>query len=145
MVTWDGLTEFARALKALPEQLATASQAAVKRAADTTMSEVLSGYPLGPTGGMRAGVLQVTHDQGVVFGVDVRSTAPEAHLWEYGTTTRATHRGANRGYMRAHQSDSLHAIGDRARAAMNSELQQLVADAGFTVVGDFNDGGVDVA
>jgi hypothetical protein len=137
-VTLDGFSEFYEALGAIPAGLTDASRPFVQKAADGTEAETVAGYPAGK-GQMRAGVKQAedVHEDGK-FAIAVRSTAPEAHLWEYGTENRTTQKGWNRGAAPAHRSQSLLAIAESHRQAMNVELAAMVTNAGFEVSGAFD-------
>jgi hypothetical protein len=135
-VTLDGFSEFYEALGALPAGLTDASRPFVHKAADQTEAETVAGYP--GTGHMRAGVKQAEDSHEGTFAIAVRSTAPEAHLWEYGTENRHTQKGWNRGAAPAHRDQSLLAIAESHRQTMNGELAAMVTQAGFEVSGAFD-------
>jgi hypothetical protein len=135
-VTLDGFPEFTELLGALPAGLTDASRPVVQQAADQTQAETIAGYP--GKGHMRAGVVQAEESGDATFAVLVRSTAPEAHLWEYGTENRHTQQGWNRGAEPAHRDQSLLAIAETHRLAMNAELAAIVSNAGFEVTGAFD-------
>ena len=61
-----------------------------------------SGYPIGKTGKLRAGVrVKDEAPFGDAILVRVRSLAPHSHLYDKGTAARRTRRGWNRGVMPA--------------------------------------------
>jgi hypothetical protein len=137
-VVWDGLVEFEQALAAIPTVVTDRSQAIVTAAADATKTETIAGYP-NTTGHMRAGVHTVEDtSKDATFAIEVRSTAPEAHLWEYGTQNRHTQRGWNRGSEPAHADRSLLAISEAHGPAMQAQLSGLVASLGFEVTGGYD-------
>ena len=83
-------------LMRLRHEIASASR---KRAAEIA-SRTLSYYPHGVTGNLRKGlrVREVTSDNYQVQE-QIKSRAPHAHLWEWGTKARHTRKGWNRGVM----------------------------------------------
>jgi hypothetical protein len=136
-IVLDGFSEFSEMLGAMPAAFTDASRSAVQQAADRTEAETIAGYP--GTGHMRAGVKQTQEPGGdATFAVVVHSTAPEAHLWEYGTENRSTQQGWNRGAEPAHRDQSLIAIADSHRQDMNASLAAMVSNAGFEVTGAFD-------
>jgi hypothetical protein len=137
-VTLDGFAEFSQALGALPVTLADQARADVDAAAAATKTETIAGYP-DRTGRMRAGVITVEDtSRAAVYAVEVRSTAPTAHLWEYGTQNRQTQKGWNRGAEPAHRDQSVISIAYTHGPAMQTQLAALVTGAGFLVTGGFN-------
>jgi hypothetical protein len=137
-VTWDGFAEFTEALGALPVALTDQARASVAAAADATQTETVAGYPT-KSGRMRAGVKKVEDtSKPAVYAIEVRSTAPEAHLWEYGTQDRATQQGWHRGSEPAHPDQSLIAISHTHGPTMQAELAALLTSAGFQVTGAYN-------
>ena len=131
-LTLDGFDEFAQSLAALPTTLKTQAEAPVRTAAEATEAQLLAGYPE-KSGHMRAGVKQITDAGTEHFAIVVASTAPEAHLWEYGTKVRHTQKGWNRGSEQGARDRSLHVIADAHQIALNGALAALLRDAGFEV------------
>ena len=134
-VILDGFDEFARALNALPVTLTEQAKDPVRAAAAETMTELLAGYPSGTSGHMKAGVSQDVHDEPAHFAVVVLSTAPEAHLWEYGTRVRSTQKGWNRGSEQGAREKSLHAIADTHQPPLGAALAALLKANSFEVDG----------
>jgi hypothetical protein len=99
-ITWIGLAELRAALKNLPAELTGNAAGIVRTAAATAAADIRAAYPEGETGNLRKGV-RVSDKGGGVHTVRsvVRSTAPHAFLYEYGTQTRQTKAGAGRGWM----------------------------------------------
>jgi hypothetical protein len=155
-LSWTGLSAFTEGLHKLPEELASEASSIIRRTTEETKAELLAGYPVGPGykasatrgtrtrsgyagGNLRAGVSSNSARSGVTTVGHVFSMAPHAHFWELGTVDRFTKTwrpGSHRGVMPAHRSQSLRAIADRRRPAMNQALADLVRRAGFSVSGN---------
>jgi hypothetical protein len=134
-VRLDGLSELRDALRALPADMATEAGVIVREAAETTAAQIKAVYPVGPTGNLRRGVAVSNDTRGVAALAIVKSRAPHAHLWEYGTQVRRTNRSFNRGRMPSPTGDTLVSIAQRVRRGMYQRLVALVERAGFTVSG----------
>lgn len=78
---FSGMAELIADLRKLPEALKGEVSKDVHSAADAMVSDLQTNYP-SVTGNLRRGVKQETIDP---LKVKVRSTAPHAHLYEYGT------------------------------------------------------------
>lgn len=130
-----GMMELRAALRNLPETLTAEAATIVDNAANQAKAEVYGAYPTGPTGNLKRG-LRVTHNAGRRFGTQaiVRSGAPHASIFEFGTQRRTTDRGANRGRMpAAPESEAMIPIAMRVRRRMVRDLVALVRRAGFQV------------
>jgi len=131
-LTLDGMAEFREGLRRLPEDLAAKAALVVRDTAQQVGQEVQFNYP-SRTGNLKRGV-KVTLDGSKVSvrGV-VRSGAPHAHLYEYGTARRQTTKGANRGVMpKGPTEDLVGPRASRARKRMTDELIVIVQEAGLT-------------
>ena len=132
----DGMAEFREALRHLPEHLAGEASHIVEGAANGAASEVRRVYP-SHTGRLIAGV-RVTNFEGgkVAAGAIVKSSARHSHLFEFGTKSRRTAKGWNRGSMpKAQESERSIPIFQRARRRMYLQLADLLRRNGFEVAG----------
>ena len=134
-IKWDGLDEFKRQLRNLPEHLADEAADPVEAAGEQTKSSLIQSYPLGPTGNLRSRVTVTTERS--AFGVTstVKSASPHAHLWDFGTKSRRTRKGWNRGVSPEHKQDGIGPIATRNRARMYDQLRGILRTAGFEVDG----------
>jgi len=129
------------ALAQLPEDLANDARAEVVRAANDTASELRSVYPIGkprkhyPGGALRAGVKVKVTTGPVSTRAVVTSTAPHAHLWEFGTVDRRWDKGKEVGRMKAQYNVGLIGIAKRHRARLDAAQLAIVRAAGFKVSG----------
>jgi hypothetical protein len=131
----NGLAEFRAQLRNLPEDLAQEAGAIVMALAESAQQAVQQAYPEGPTGNLRRGVT-VNRADASRFGVRaiVRSRARHSHMFEFGTKTRQTRKGANRGMMpQAPESQRMIPIMQRRRRVMVQALIGVVKKAGFVV------------
>jgi len=99
-LAFDGMKELRAALEVLPAALRDKHlPPTVAAEAEAMAAEVRAGYPLGETGNLRAGVVTEKGRTSSLV-MKVRSKAPHAHLFEFGTVSRYTRRtGAHRGKM----------------------------------------------
>lgn len=88
-VTWEGLTEFVAKFEGLGSALTEEANAITFEAAKQAADDIRNIYPE-HTGNLRRGV-RVTrrYPGGFRAEATVRSTAPHAHLYEYGTAQRS--------------------------------------------------------
>lgn len=129
-----GLTEFQKALRDLPEHLREEADVIVQAQAEEAQRQVRTAYPEGPTGNLRRGVTREQNTSKFTSRAIVRSRAPHAHLFERGTRSRQTRKGANRGTMpEAPDNQRMIPIVIRRRKAMVAALVALVRRAGFQV------------
>lgn len=131
---FDGLDDLRSALRQLPADMASQGASIVETTAARVGADVVRNYP------SRTGTLQrrvrVDHGVSARSGVSaiVRSAAPHASLYEFGTEARRTGAGANRGRMPVGpESSRLIPQAIRARRRMTDELTALVRAAGFEV------------
>jgi len=134
-VQWDGLNEFRNALKNLPEELRSEATVIVGEHAREAQRQVIAAYPQGPTGNLKRGVTAPRNESTQFMAkFRVRSQAPHAHIFEYGTKERRTRSGANRGVMPKAPSDQAAVpFFIRQRRRMLEALIVLVRQAGFQV------------
>lgn len=134
-VKWDGLDELRRQLKALPADLAHEARENVVEAAESAAAALRQAYPPGPTGRLRRGVKVTVKQTEATVVATLKSTAPEAHLWEWGTQVRRTQQGWNRGAAPAHYNQGVVGLGLRYRRRLNGQLVELVKRHGLEVTG----------
>lgn len=131
---FEGMNELRDALQALPADLAQKAGLVVQATARQVAEEVVTNYPRGKTGNLKSGVRVTVEGSAVSVRGIVKSTAPHAHLFEYGTARRQTQSGANRGVMPKGPTDELVGVrAGRARKRMVEQLIAIVQEAGFTV------------
>ena len=122
----DGMKELQAALRELPSTLRSETLQPVVDAAATDLVAEVKGAYAKVTGNLADGVVQEKmRDQ---IGRKVRSKAPHAHLYEYGTINRYTNKtGARRGVMPAQPTFVPAAIRARIRmvAAAKSALRAM--------------------
>jgi hypothetical protein len=131
-----GLAELRAALVQLPDKIEQQANDEVKRTMNEAAAALVASYPEGDTGNLRKGVKKRfrINRRGFATGT-VRSEAPHAHLWEFGTVNRRTEKGWNRGRMITHYNRGLVGIAQRERREMEAALVALVRNHGFTVSG----------
>jgi Bacteriophage HK97-gp10, putative tail-component len=128
-VTLFGLGEFRDALKRLPLELQQEARAEIVRTTESAAAELRAVYPA-VTGNLRRGVkTHIRETRGETEG-EVRSTAPHAHLWEFGTVNRKTEKGWNRGRMPANITRGLIAIRMRRQRALSLALKRIIERGG---------------
>lgn len=129
---FDGMDELKIVLRQLPVELRDEATEPVVNAGETAASALRQNYPPGP---MRDGVKVKTERSTFGVSVTVKSTAPESHLWEFGTQNRKTLQGWNRGKAPSHKPEGLVPIAQRNRKRMDQQLIDIVRKAGFEVSG----------
>lgn len=133
-VVLEGFEEFRRALRHLPETLAIEAADIVSAHASQAERSVEAAYPMGPTGNLRGRVSVDTTRGRVGVTAVLRSRAPHAHLFEFGTNRRTTQKGYNRGVMRqAPEAQRLIPIAIRERRRMYEALADMLRGQGFEV------------
>jgi hypothetical protein len=126
-VEWIGFTELQDTLKALPAGIEKDAAQIVQQAASDASRQIAQAYPLGKTGNLRKGISVVGTRGGGAQRAIVRSAAPHAHLFEYGTKQRQTKKGANRGAMpKAPTNEAMIPIIVRVRNRMRQQLTDMV-------------------
>ena len=127
-VAWQNLQEFRVALEAVPRTLHEAARIIIDGATDDTAAALSRNYPLGETGNLRGGIrVHKSATERVILN-EVASTAPHAHLWEYGTVNRVTRKGWNRGRVKPARDrglETLRSLAQRYRRRMLIELALL--------------------
>lgn len=88
MITFDGLAQLVADMNGLGAELAERAKPITRAVAEQVAADIRNIYPE-HTGNLRAGV-RVSQGRGAGLFVSavVRSTAPHAHLYEYGTASR---------------------------------------------------------
>lgn len=131
---FEGMDAFRRQLRQLPAELRDEAQELVNGAATRTAARVESAYPV-KTGTLKRRVTMSKDPPGPFSaGAVVRSGAPHAAIYEFGTALRQTRSGANRGRMpTADPSRRLIPIARQERARLWEALRALVRKAGFQV------------
>lgn len=143
---FNGLDELREALLNLPKQLRDDAAAIVNDAANSTARDVRAAYERVRTptkakgyksqGGHLADNVRVTEDTsgGESYALArVKSMAPHASLYEYGTADRAWKSGKSTGSMPAHPTMIPTAV--RERRQMHDRLIEMVKAAGLEVSG----------
>lgn len=128
-----GLRELIEALRHLPAELAEEAAVPVQEATEHTAAQLIAAYPTGPTGNLKRGVKQTIEKSAAGVVGTVRSTARDAHLWEFGTVNRRTKQGWNRGRSPSHAREGVIPIAQRNRKRMYEALREIVRRAGFEV------------
>jgi len=126
---FEGFDDLSRALEALPEDLSRRELAPVVRShSEGLATDLRSAYDQGGTGTLAARVVVEPGRDLRGLRMKVRSKAPHAHLYEYGTVQRFTAgTGANRGTMPARPTFIPTAIRwrERMKRATKTVLQSL--------------------
>lgn len=125
----EGFDELSRVIEALPEDFSRRELAPVVRShSDGLATELRSAYTLGGTGTLASRVSVEPGKDAFGLRMKVRSRAPHAHLYEFGTVQRFTAgTGANRGTMPAKPTFIPAAIRwrERMKRAAKTALQSL--------------------
>lgn len=134
-IVLNGMEEFKRALRNLPQHLAEEAGSIVARHAEAAASNVVNEYHRHDKTGNLSSHVKVDRAEtsGAGARARVRSTARHAFMFENGTQIRHTGSGANRGAM-----PPFHVfvpIAVRERRAMVNDLIGLVEREGFKVTG----------
>jgi hypothetical protein len=133
-VQWEfkGLEELKAALRALPAELTGEASHLVDAAGNRAVLDLKRAYPV-VTGNLWDGVEVTFTTSGVSTRARVRSRAPHAHLYEYGTEARHTALGLNRGRMKP-----THLFGrtmSNVRRELFDQLRALLERHGLRVTG----------
>jgi hypothetical protein len=129
-----GLAELRQALRQLPENLNDEASAIVQSHAEDAQRRIVNAYAEGPTGNLRRGVVKDHYKSRFTSSAIVRSRAKHAWMYENGTQSRRTSKGANRGRMpQAPEQNRMIPIVVRKRRQMVEALKDLVRRAGFQV------------
>jgi len=134
MLEIRGIAELKDALARLPAELKGQATGIVVDAAYAAQRDIAAAYPQGPTGHLKKGVKVTVKEIGpFAVAAQVRSVAPHAHLYEFGTQARHTKRGWNRGTMPAPPMPVFIPTMIRHRRAMYGQLANLIRASGLTV------------
>lgn len=99
-VTWKGLDELKAALMQNSEKMVTEAHRLASATAQQAKNDIQALYPQGGTGNLRRGVrINNSAGSGWMVMSRVKSTAPHAHLYEYGTVENRMYGGASKGQM----------------------------------------------
>jgi len=121
-----GLTELRAALRNLPEELTGEASAIVLAHAEEAQRRIESGYPQGPTGNLKRGVVTQRSSSRFTAGATVLSRAKHAYLYEHGFTRKGKNTARK-------TPQAMIPIVVRVRAQMVRSLIQLVRSVGFEV------------
>jgi hypothetical protein len=133
-VVLQGFDELVRALMDSPKEIRKQGFEIVKEETEGAAIEIAQAYPV-QSGTLARRVQTLYPAEAALIGI-VRSTAPHAHLYEFGTQARQTKNGAHRGRMPAHKGQSQKItpiIADRRRVRMVRRLSEMLERLGFVV------------
>ena len=145
-VELEGLAEFKQALLNLPRDLQSAAAAIVNDEADAAASEIRAQYervktPVVMRGYKRDGGHLSDHvtvissaEDGSFARAKVKSSAPHAAIYEFGTGPRTTKKGVNHGSSPAHPTVIPVAI--RRRRGMVDRIMSAIKAQGLEVSGE---------
>lgn len=129
---FSGLGELIADMRNMPAYMRGEAGQIGARKADEARTTIRSEYKEGPTGNLRKGVVVSRFDVGAFgIGVEVRSTAPHAWLYEYGSAARRSRFGS-RGRMPARP-----VVGrtmSRKRREFYRDVADMMREAGLTKV-----------
>jgi putative aminopeptidase FrvX len=136
---WDGMDELRWHLQHLPEELTGQAQSIARAAANRASTRIVAAYPVSGAkkkrGGkrLRAGVTVKEEMSHYGARVVVRSGAPHAHLWEWGTGPRQNAKGANRGAMipEEYGAEVFVPVVKEERERMNGDFVEMLKHAGI--------------
>lgn len=85
-LTITGLDDLKKAIAGFGAECTDEAQALAEQSAASARDQIVSAYPQGPTGNLKRGVriVRAKGDGHRALGI-VKSTAPHAHLYEYGS------------------------------------------------------------
>lgn len=136
-VQMEGLDELRAELRKLPSDLNRKARDRVIGTANAAAADLGQAYDRSRvTGNMRRGIKVKVEETETTTTAQVRSTSPHAHLWEFGTEVRRTQKLLNRGEAPAHYDQGLVGIAQRKRRQLNTNLVDIVREAGFEVSGE---------
>jgi hypothetical protein len=124
-----GLGDLRDALKRLPLELQQEARGEILRTTASAAAELRAVYPA-VTGNLRRGVKTQFRDRKGETTGTVLSTAPHAHLWEFGTVNRKTEKGWNRGRSPSNITRGLIAIRMRRQRALRQTLRAILERGG---------------
>jgi hypothetical protein len=130
---WNGLEELIQQLTHAPEAIRQEGLVIVQDDVTNAATEIALRYP-SRTGTLARRVRTYFPSSQVLFG-GIRSAAPHAHLYEFGTRKRQTGKGWNRGTMPAASPPVFVPIVQRHRLRMYDRLADMLRRMGWEVVG----------
>lgn len=138
-LVFEGLEELRAQLRALPDELTGEASNIIDATANAAAVELRTGYQRKikgrGTGNLVKGVVLSRIDRGrFTAGVIVKSTAKHASIFEFGTQTRKTDLGYDRGAMPP--GNVAIPIFERQRRGMYERLKAMLARHGLTVIGN---------
>ena len=127
-VQWSGLEELKRELMQNSNEMASAAHELANTYAERAKEAIQAEYPdeSTGTGNLKRGV-RVKRSAGAGWSIyaTVKSTAPHAHLYEYGTAERFTKNGAARGRMFVSKSKRMVPLSGTVEASSISGNQAI--------------------
>lgn len=133
-LTWQGMSEFRRDLRNLPEDLANEASVIILAHADDAQRQIQDAYPEGPTGNLKSRVRREINRTKFTTGAIIKSAARHAHLFEFGTRKRTTDKGADRGSMpQGQETQRMIPIAIRTRRRMVGAIITVLEKIGFEV------------
>lgn len=134
-LVFQGLDDFKRQLRQLPEELAGEAGHIVEGSGNAAAVAIRTAYGQHKHSGNLQDHVTVEHQSsGLAAKAVVKSTARHSHLFEHGSQARHTDLGWNRGAMPA--TPTFIPIVIRFRTRMYEELKGLLQRAGLHVKGD---------
>lgn len=131
-VRLDGMDALVRELTAAPDDIRREAFDIVKEETIGAEQELIAALPT-KSGTLRARVRSSFPSSTFIVGI-LQSASPHSHLWHWGTKTRQTASGANRGAMPAADPDPLVPIARKRRARMFRRLADMMRRRGYQVV-----------
>ena len=131
-VQFDGLDELIQQLTDAPQHIRDEGMVIVREETEGAAAEIVAALPR-KTGTLAKRVKTSYPSSTLLVGL-VQSTAPHAHLYEFGTKQRSTKAGANRGISGPHKTTPQ--IAQKRRERMYRRLREMVTRMGFQVSGD---------
>lgn len=132
-LTLDGFDELIGELTRAPQEMRAEGMGIVREETEGAAAEIRNQYHT-KTGTLAKRVETEYPSTQVLVGI-VRSRAPHAHLYEFGTQKRQTNSGANRGTMPAALPAVTVPIARRRRLRMIRRLADMLTRKGFEVSG----------
>lgn len=130
-VTLSGFSELMRQLTDAPAEIRDEAKAIVHETTEGAAADLKTAYQQHRVTGTLAARVRASYPvSGALVGV-IQSTAPHAHLFEWGTVVRKNARGKNLGRMP--KGDVIVGIAQRWRERMEMRLMVLLANRGFLV------------
>jgi hypothetical protein len=132
-IQWSGLTEFLQEFGSIPKDLHNEGMEIVKEETEGAAVEIAQQYGQHQATGRLARSVRTFYPSASILVGIVRSVAPHAHLFEFGTKQRRNAKGANRGTMPKANPEITVPIARRRRGRMSRRLVELLQRHGFDV------------